>query len=152
MSPALAPSPSPADATRITALLGDLAQRLIEVLDRETALVRAMRVKEIGPLQAQKTELTAQYQTMFKTLTTTYEGKLLPPEIKEQLALTGQRLSAAVIENDLMLRVGKTATERLIGSIVNAVREQKKSITAYAPNNVVPRRSFMTSSAVDRRL
>jgi hypothetical protein len=152
MSPALVPSSPPADAARITTLLGDLAQRLIEVLDRETALVRAMRVKEIGPLQAQKTELTAQYQTMFKTLIATYEGKLLPSEIKEQLAVTGQRLSVAVIENDLMLRVGKTATERLIGSIVNAVREQKKSITSYAPNTIVPRRSFMTASAVDRRL
>lgn len=151
MPPAAASHP-PTDPARITALLGVLAQRLIEVLARETALVRAMRVKEIGPLQAQKTELTAQYQTMFKALTTAFDGKSLPPAIKEQLAITGQRLSAAVIENELMLRAGKVATERLIGSIVNAVREQKKSTTVYAPKSASPRRSFMTASAVDRRM
>ncbi len=152
MPPASAASHPPADPARITALLGDLAQRLTEVLGRETALVRAMRVKEIGPLQAQKIELTTQYQTMFKALTAAFDGKSLPPAIKERLAIAGQRLSAAVIENELMLRVGKVATERLIGSIVNAVREQKKTITAYAPNNAAPRRTFMTAAAVDRRL
>lgn len=152
MPPASPPSRPPMDAARMTAQLVDLAGRLGEVLARETALVRAMRVKEIGPLQAEKIDLTTQYQTIFKALTTAYEGKSLPAAIKEQLAVAGQRLGTAVIENELMLRVGKVATERLIGSIVAAVRKQKKSSITYAPHNVTSRRTFMTSAAIDRRL
>jgi len=132
--------------------LVDLAGRLVAVLSRETALVRAMRVKEIGALQEEKISLTAQYRTAFKAMSSAYHGASLPPPIKEQLALSGQRLGAAVVENELALRVGKVATERLIGSIIAAVKEQKKFSLSYAPQRAVPRRTFMTAAAVDRRL
>jgi hypothetical protein len=56
------------------------------------------------------------------------------------------------VDNALALRVGKAATEQLIGSIVAAVRDQLKNTTSYAPQQILPRNSFMTSAAVDRRL
>ena len=130
-----------------------LADSLTALLARETGLVRAMRVKEIGPLQAEKARLTAAYQTAFTAFTGAHDAKALPAEIRDALAATGQRLAAAVIDNELALRVGKTATERLIGSIIDAVREQRKSVTVYAPGAASsPRHSFMTAAAVDRRL
>lgn len=140
------------ELANMTARLVDLAERLAEVLTRETGLVRAMRIKEIGPLQEEKTNLTAQYQTAFKALTSAHDGRSLPEAIKEQLALSGQRLATAVVENGLALRVGRVATERLIGSIVAAVKEQKKFGISYAPQRVTPRHTFMTAAAVDRRL
>jgi hypothetical protein len=141
-----------AELDGMTARLVDLAGRLATVLMRESALVRAMRIKEIGSLQQAKTTLTAQYQTTFKALTSAHDGGSLPPTIKEQLAISGQRLGAAVIDNELALRVGKVATERLIGSIVAAVKKQQKYGLSYAPQRNTPRHTFMTAAAVDRRL
>lgn len=136
----------------LAAQLSDLANRLTTLLSQETALIRAMRVKEIGPLQAEKTALTTQYQAAFTTFTASHNGMTLSTPLREMLAVAGKNLAAAVIDNELALRVGKTATERLISSIVAAVKEQNKSITAYAPTPVAPRRSFMTAAAIDRQL
>ena len=140
------------DVSRMTAKLVNVADRLAEILSRETALVRAMKIKEIGPLQQEKTALTAQYQIAFKALTSAHDGKTLPAAIKERLAQSGHRLGTAVVENELALRVGKIATERLIGSIIAAVKERKKFGISYAPQSGTPRHTFMTAAAVDRRL
>jgi hypothetical protein len=133
--------------------LAEVADRLAAVLARETALVRAMRVAEIGGLQADKTSLTALYQKTLKSLVAAHGGKPFAPAVKERLAAAGERLGAAVTENELALRVGKVATERLITTIVAAVKEEQKSSTAYAPQrSPAPRRGFMTAAALDRRL
>jgi hypothetical protein len=145
-------APHEGDVAGMSGRLVDLAGRLVAVLSRETALVRAMRVREIGPLQDEKTSLTAQYRTAFKAMTSTYPGSSLPAPIKEELAISGQHLGQALVENELALRVGKAATERLITSIVAAVRQQKKFRISYAPQRETPRHTFMTAAAVDRRL
>jgi len=152
MSSPLSQSTPPAALAALTAELVDIAERLTQVLDKETALIRAMRVKEIGPLQADKTDLTALYQQKFKALTTVSDGRSLPASLKERLASSGQRLATAVADNALMLRVGKVATERLISSIVEAVKKQTKTGLSYAPQRNVPRNGFMTAAAIDRRL
>jgi hypothetical protein len=134
--------------------LAMLADRLTALLARESALVRAMRVAEIGELQAEKTALTARYQETFNALVAAHRGAPLPLDIKERLARSGQRLGDAVAENELALRVGRLATERLITTIVAAVKEQQQSAGPYAPprSAAAPRRGFMTAAALDRRL
>lgn len=153
--PAAAPSlaPAPRDVSALAAELADLAGRLAGVLAHESALVRAMRIKEIAPLQAEKTDLTARYQKAFKSLGAAANGKPLPAALKQRLAAAAERLAKAVIENELMLRVGRAATERLIGSIVSAVKAQKKASAPYAPHQrAAQRRAFITAAAIDRRL
>jgi hypothetical protein len=152
MSMATPPKHPSQDLAAITAEMVDVAEALTRLLTQETELVRALRVKEIGALQGEKTRLTAAYQKAFKALTKANEGKTLPPSFKETLASAGQRLAAAVAENEVTLRAGKVATERLIGSIVTAVRDQLKNTTAYSPQQAPPRHGFMTAAAVDRRL
>ncbi|MGH7032221.1 MAG: hypothetical protein ACREFL_00655 [Stellaceae bacterium] len=143
-------------AEKISALSEDLAgiaDRLAEALSRETELVRAMRVTEIGALQADKTALAALYQKTFRILVAAHGGKPFAPAVKRRLAAVANKLSAAVSENELMLRVGKVATERLITTIVAAVREEQRSSSAYAPQRApIARRGFMTAAALDRRL
>jgi hypothetical protein len=150
-----APKPQAQPAAEIVAMtneLADIAERLTRVLTRETELVRAMQVKEIGPLQSEKTGLTALYQKAFKGLAAVNDGASLPASCKERLAVAGKALAAAVVDNELMLRVGKVATERLIGSIVNALKDLHKTSLSYAPKRIAPRHGFMTAAAVDRRL
>jgi len=146
-------APSAAEIPALSDNLADIADRLIEVLSRETELVRTMRVAEIGALQRDKTALTTLYQKTFKALVAAHGGKPFARAAKERLAALATKLSAAVSENELMLRVGKVATERLITTIVAAVREDQRATTVYAPQRApAPRRSFMTAAALDRRL
>lgn len=152
MTNAKATPQTPADIAALVAQLADLADRLTALLTQETELVRSMRIKEIGPLQAPKTHLTAEYQTAFARLTTARDGKSLPTDLRDLLAVSGQRLATAVAENQLALRVGKTATEKLISSIVDAVRNQQKSVTTYAAKATPQRHGFMTAAAIDRKL
>jgi hypothetical protein len=141
------------DIPALSDSLAEAVDRLAAVLARETILVRAMRVTEIGSLQADKTDLTALYQKTLKALIAAHGGKPFAPTVKERLAAVGERLSAAVKDNELALRVGKVATERLITTIVAAVKEEQKSANAYAPqHSPAPRRGFMTAAALDRRL
>jgi hypothetical protein len=145
--------PSADEIADLTEQLAELADRLTALLSHETELVRAMRIMEIGALQDEKTRLTAAYHKTLKALTTAHKGKPLSLPVKERLAVPGDRLGVAVTNNELMLRVGRVATERLIAAIVAAVKQQQKSVTAYAPERTTgPRRSFMTSAALDRRL
>ena len=149
---ALASSSPGNEVGALTTQLVDVAEKLSDLLGEETTFVRAMKIKEIGPLQPEKVRLTDLYKKFFKALTTANDGRALPTPYKERLASSGTRLAKAVIDNELALRVGKVATERLIGSIVTAVRNQKKATLSYAPQRRVPQRSFMTAAAVDRRL
>jgi hypothetical protein len=142
-----------ADIPALTETLATLADQLTALLARESALVRAMRIAEIGELQAEKTALTARYQETFKALVAAHGGQPLAFEIKERLARSGKYLGDAVAENELALRVGRVATERLITTIVAAVKEQQRSASAYAPHRAAAQRhSFMTAAALDRRL
>jgi len=140
------------DSAVLTGDLAKLAGQLTDVLTQETALVRAMRVPEIAPLQSQKISLTAEYQSAFKALTKAHEKSPLPTALKAQLAASAERLAKAVMENELALRVGKVATERLIGSIVAALKEQNKATASYARQRAPGRHRFMTAAAIDRRL
>jgi acetylglutamate kinase len=153
MTAAPTQAPSADEISALTEELAEIAERLTEILSRETEFVRAMRIAEIDALQAAKTHLTALYQKTLKALLAAHDGQPLSLPVKERLAVSGERLGTAVTENELMLRVGRTATERLIMTIIEAVKEQQKSVTAYAPEgNTGPRRSFMTSAALDRRM
>ncbi len=137
----------------LTEELARLAEGLTALLTRETELVRAMRITEIGALQDDKTNLTALYQKTFKALIAAHNGQPFSLAVKERLAVSGDRLGAAVTDNELTLRVGRVATERLITTIVAAVKEQQKSVTAYTPQQAAgPRRTFMTSAALDRHM
>ena len=150
-----APNPEAGQAAVLVSITEELvaiATELTKVLTRETALVRAMRVKEIGPLQGEKTGLTARYQKTFTSLKAINDGTSLPSPGKERLAVAGKNLATAVIDNEMMLRVGKVATERLIGSIVDALKIQHRTTLTYAATRALPRHGFMTAAAVDRRL
>jgi hypothetical protein len=138
------------DTATLVGQIIELAASLCAVLGQETALVRAMHVKEIGPLQREKTSLTEAYRKAFKALTARQSGSQLAPPLKERLQAAGQNLAKAVRENEMMLRVGQAATERLIVAIVTAVNEQRKAAVGYAPKAKMPR--GVRPAAIDRRL
>lgn len=141
------------DAPFDPAGLIDLSDRLTELLEQETGLLQAMRVREIGALQPEKVRLTRLYQKAIAALQRDdAPAQPLSEPLKAQLQAAGQRLSAATVENERALRVSHTASERLIGAIVAAIKEQQPSTSGYTPRMAAPRHAGVSGIALDRRL
>jgi hypothetical protein len=127
-----------------------LATQLAELLERETALVRAMKVAEIGPLQGEKSRLTMLFDALIRTggKTAAFSGTL-----KTQWLAAAKRLGEAAEENERALRAGRTATERLVSAIVKAVKETRRPTSAYTARHAAPRREpAVAGIALDHRL
>ena len=139
-----APVPAP-DPAEFLAVVLDLTS----LLERETALVRGLKIAEIAPLQGDKTRLT---QLLRKALKQFENGAKLPPAAKQKWLVSGQRLVAAATENERALRVGRTATERLIAAVVSAVRASRQPQATYAPKKRPSRDLSVAGVALDRRL
>jgi hypothetical protein len=148
-APAPAPAPIPAAAT-LPALI-TLARQLSDLLERETALVRAMKIAEVAPLQTEKLRLTELFQTALKSLDPTAFATL-PAALKKEWRAAGTKLSEATVENERALRVGRIATERLVTVIVQAVEKSRPSTSGYTARRKTPDRQPRVSGlAVDHR-
>ena len=137
--------PATPDANELFAVLGDLAG----LLERETRLVRALKITEIGPLQADKTRLVP---LLHKFLKQFEGGTKLAPAAKQKWGVLGQRLVAAAAENERALRIGRTATERLIGAVIGAVKESRRPHATYSPRKRGSCDLTVAGVALDRRL
>lgn len=137
-----------ADASPGTRLVG-IADELTQLLERETALVRALKIAEIGPLQADKVRLTKTLQDALKQLA---PGKTLPPAVKLKWQESGRKLADAVIANERALRVGRAATERLVATVVAAVSETRRPFRTYAPPRKRVAARELAGVALDRKL
>jgi hypothetical protein len=141
MTQATPPSPC-RDATRIA---GELAG----VLEHETALVRALNIPDIAPLQAEKARLTQRFQKALKALD---DDASPSAAARAEWMAAGRRLADAAIENERALRIGRAATERLIAAVVSAVTESRPPIAAYSQQRRMPPAPQIAGVAVDRRL
>lgn len=139
----MAPSPTAADAPAAAALI-PLAGELASLLERETVLVRALKIPEIAPLQSEKARLTLLFQKALKQS---------PPSASNKSWLAaGRRLADAATENERALRVGRAATERLIATIITAVKQSRRPLASYAPCKGAPREPRLAGVSLDRRL
>ena len=139
----MAPLPTPAGAPSAASLIA-LASELAGLLEHETILVRALKIAEIAPLQSEKTRLTLLFQ---KALTQS------PPDASSKSWLAaGRRLADAAMDNERALRVGRAATERLIATIVTAVKQSRRPLASYARCKGVPREPLIAGVSLDRRL
>lgn len=151
MKPGLpAPAPAVKPAAPAPAALIDIAQTLTALLERETNLVRNLQIGTIGPLQEEKLRLTRAFQSGLKALgppETAFAGGL-----RLRWLEVGRRLSAAALDNERALRVGRVATERLIGAVVSAVKQSRKPVAGYTARRVAPRQRSVAGIALDHRL
>jgi hypothetical protein len=67
-APAIAAASTPAEARKLAEGLMDVMSALLGVIERETALVRAGKLREAIKLEAKKTELSRRYTSTIGTL------------------------------------------------------------------------------------
>ena len=56
------------------------------------------------------------------------------------------------MENERALRIGRTATERLIATIIRAVKLSRRPLASYAPSRGTMREPRIAGVSLDRRL
>jgi hypothetical protein len=144
-------APAPAAAPTDPQSLAALAATLTALLERETALVRAMDVAGIAPLQAEKQRLTLLFQQAIKSPAGAAVASLKGPAKAAWLAEI-RHLTAAAMDNERALRVGRAATERLIAAVVTAVRQSRRIMTGYSARRVARTGRPVAGVACDRRL
>jgi len=145
-------APTPAAPPATASSLVALADSLTALLERETALVRAMEIAKIAPLQADKTRLTQAFQKALGALGQGPGKPGLAGPAKAAWLAAGRRLAAAAAENERALRIGRTATERLIRVVVAAVRNSRRPPAAYSARRAAPCSARIAGIALDHRL
>jgi hypothetical protein len=129
------------------------ATELTALLDRETALIRAMRLTEIGPLQADKARLTQLCGTTLKAID---PAAPVSNALKDQWRAISKKLGDAAVANEMALRVGHAATDRLVSAIVGHIQKERSAASGYArPKPIAPgasRRPTLAGVTIDRSL
>jgi hypothetical protein len=155
------PSPSPAANAALTpgglaglAGLCAVASQLTTLLDRETSLIRAMKLNEIAPLQTDKLRLTKLCGTVLKAID---PHAPVAKQLKDQWRTIGKRLGDAALANEMALRVGHAATDKLVSAIIGHIERRHSAKSGYArPTLVSPaaqrRRPTLAGVTVDRHL
>jgi len=153
MSNAPPRSTSAAPATVQATDLLDLMMRLSDLLTHETELVGAGRVRDIAPLQREKVRLAVLYQKAIKDLEAAgAKINMLAAPLRAQLFAASSRLTAAVGENERALRIGSTATRRLVDMVVESVKAKLKTFNRYNARLSPARAPLMPAMAIDRRM
>jgi hypothetical protein len=130
-----------------------IADELAALLQRETALIRAMRISEIAPLQADKARLTKMCGT---TLQAIDPAAPVSNALKDQWRTTSRRLGDAALANEMALRAGRAATDQLVSAIIGHIQKERSSTTSYGrPKPIAPgnsRRPTLAGVTIDRSL
>lgn len=150
--PALAAGGKAPPAAAIPGLC-KVATDLANLLERETGLIRAMKLTEIGPLQADKARLTQMCGLALKDIDMT--APVAKP-LKEQWQAASKKLGDAALANEMALRVGRDATDKLVSAIVGHIQRRRNATSAYArPKRAAPgvvRRPSLSGVTLDRHL
>ncbi len=120
-----------ADAT-VNGLI-QIASRLVELMERETQLLRAMRPSDIVGMQDDKARLVAAYQERSRELRADPSHlAMVRPVLKQELRQALEHFEEASEANGRALAAAREANERLLRAIVDAVAGRQAQSHAYA--------------------
>jgi hypothetical protein len=134
-----------------------IGSRLIDVMEREIAMLREMRPGDLKGLSSDKDTLVAAYEDCMSALKS--DDKLIAaasPAIKDELLRIAAKLNATVTANERALSAARAANERLLKAVVDAVAADRERGAGYAKNGArntpLPRNAKPVSLNIDTRL
>jgi flagellar biosynthesis/type III secretory pathway chaperone len=109
-----------------------IASRLIALMEKETALLRAMKPQAIAELQEEKQRLVRAYEDRSRAITTHHEAlAALDAAVREELGRTIVKFEAAVRDNATALRAAHDANEHVLLAIVEVIETQRSRTGTY---------------------
>jgi hypothetical protein len=151
----MTPSSPPAVPNR--AALPQLAAtivRLTELVERETAVLQTPGMPGFVTLQEEKGRLTQAYARSVAEIGTASGGlDRLAPRLRAEMHAAATRLAQALLRNEAALRATTEATDRVLGTIIRALKQQRVGSTNYAPRRSGAGRSTLPAGMTfDQRL
>lgn len=114
--------------------------RLTDLIAAEIAALRAMRPRDIAPLQEEKAQLAVRYGEALTRLRADPEvAKQADPSRRGQLREAIQRLRELVGDNVRALGAARGLNEKLMRVIADAVAAQRKPAPGYTATGTQPR-------------
>ena len=111
-----------------------VAGRLIGLMEREIAMLRAMRPQDLETLRAEKAELVAAYEQRYQDLARHRDALArVTPALMEEFAAVSTRFNATLAENGRALSAARVAHERMMAAIVEAVKTNRGAGHGYSP-------------------
>jgi hypothetical protein len=154
-----APSPrlpiaTPADARKLAEEIMDVMSKLLAVVEQETELVRAGKVREAMQLEPQKTALSGRYVTAIETLRVAQEHlSQVAPDLLASLRRHHETFRAMLQINLTVLATAHAVSEGIIRG-VNAEVQRRNMPNTYtaAGQRATPGPRHITPLAVSRSL
>ncbi|MGH6642132.1 MAG: hypothetical protein ACRED3_05480 [Bradyrhizobium sp.] len=156
-TPATAPAPaisSPADARKLAEELMDVMSGLLGVIECETELVRAGKVREAMALEAQKGELSRRYMVTVERLKTSQKYLAqVSPELLTTLRRHHDTFRAMLQINLTVLATAHAVSEGIVRG-VNTEMQRRNIPNTYTASGqrAAPGPRNMTPLAVSRSL
>lgn len=131
MSAAITETATMTTAERVSDLVA-VTSRLIACMEQEVELLRAMRPQDIGALQLDKAVLADAYEAHLKALHAAAEGdEVIDRTLREELIRATEDFQAVLAENARALKAVKTAHDRVLRAIVEAVEQKRGRPAGY---------------------
>jgi hypothetical protein len=154
-----APSPrppiaTPADARKLAEELLDVMSKLLGVVEQETALVRAGKVREAMQLEQQKTALSGRYVTAVETLRVAQSHlSQVAPDLLASLKRHHETFRAMLQINLTVLATAHAVSEGILRG-VNAEVQRRNMPNTYTASGqrATPGPRHITPLAVSRSL
>ena len=148
------PIATPADARKLAEELLDVMSKLLGVVEQETALVRAGKVREAMQLEEQKSTLSGRYVKAIETLRVAQEQLAqVAPELLASLKRHHETFHAMLQINLTVLATAHAVSEGIIRG-VNAEVQRRNMPNTYtaAGQRATPGPRHITPLAVSRSL
>src|ERR1044072_9229965 len=125
------PIATPQDARKLAEEMMDVMSKLIDVIERETELVRAGKVREAMELEQQKSALSARYVTAVETLRVAQEHLAqVAPDLLASLRRHQETFRAMLQINLTVLATAHAVSEGILRG-VNAEVQRRNAPNTY---------------------
>jgi flagellar biosynthesis/type III secretory pathway chaperone len=122
------------NASRIADLV-QITNRLSDLLERESALLRARKLTEMESVRQEKFTLSSAYETNVRALRSQPEMLAeATPETRQQIKAAFDRFEKALALNERSLRAAKEVSDRVLRAIADEVGRKRSENLAYSPN------------------
>lgn len=110
-----------------------LMEELVDLLERENALLERPRARELGPVVEEKQALFKLYEEQVHAIVEEGDAfaQQLAPELRERLQATGARFEDLARLNERKLQIMAQSSQHIIDRIADAARRAAGQVESY---------------------
>ena len=118
----------------------DVTESLTAVIERESNLLKELRIKEIGALQQEKTSLSGLYELRIREAVQQPDMfKTVDPQTRSRLQIASDAFERSARRNANALRAAMEMNTRMVNTIAKLATRQQVQPAGYSANGAAPK-------------